>query len=78
VQAGRLQTLSFFSESVTSASWVTPSHRAVALRVGGSFGESVSAVSRKLFCHARQNFPKERVKARNEFSMTRGQRRPKQ
>src|SRR5438874_12741751 len=53
------------------------SHRAVALRVGGRFGEGGSPVSRKLCCHARQNFPKERVKAGNEFSMKRGQRRPK-
>jgi len=28
-------------------------------------------------CNAMKNFPKEKVKARNEFSMTRGQRRPK-
>jgi hypothetical protein len=43
--------------------------RAIALRAGGSFGEGGSARSPvKLFCHARQNFPKERVKARNEFS----------
>ena len=31
----------------------------------------------KLFCHACQNLPKERVKAENEFSMTRDQRRQK-
>jgi hypothetical protein len=44
---------------------------------GGSLGGGGFATSRKLFCHARQNFPKERVKAGNEFSKTRGQRRPK-
>jgi hypothetical protein len=33
--------------------------------------------SLKLFGHAGQNFPKERVKAGNEFSMTRGHGRPK-
>src|SRR5437762_7369945 len=40
-------------------------------------GESACTVVRKLFCHARQIFPKERVRARNEFSKTRGHRRPK-
>ncbi len=31
----------------------------------------------KNLCNAVKTFPKEKVKARNEFSMTRGQRRPK-
>jgi hypothetical protein len=46
------------------------------LRVGGRFGESARAVVRKLFCHTRQNFPKERVKAGNDFP--RSEVRPKQ
>jgi hypothetical protein len=48
----------------------------VALRVGGSFSERARAVISKLFCHTRQNFPKERVKAGNDFS--RCEVRPKQ
>ena len=39
--------------------------------------DHVASIIVKPFCHAGQNFPKEKVKARNEFSMTREHGRPK-
>ena len=67
-QGLRLESLTFFSESVTSQSWVPRLTAPSPLRAGGSCAKGASAVPRKLFCYARQNFPKERVKTRNAFS----------